>query len=241
MFERLRACCALTGLLALVAGWSTPAAAAEPDATLFTTYTVATDLKTANWVTCGSTQATEGCYSSGTIGPFGRIGAMLQDTAYYDGDIVTRVIYVLDVAAGTAGNDVTLFVYTRKDVISSTYDTTTVTLSRQISLPLVGGSTVTASMAENTPYLYVGTNQSLQAAAVKKSTWAVSSVGGFIPSIPVSSITSDNRGYVTVTFSSASGAESGFYVFGPTGGGEEDGGGSNFLLNATNAVVIPHP
>lgn len=241
MFQTLRACCALTGVLALAAGWSTPAAAAAPDATLFTTYSTATDLRTVSWVTCGSTQQTSGCYSSGNIGPFGRVGAMMQDTAYYDGDTVTRLIYVLDVAAGTHGNDVTLFVYTRKDVISSTYDTTTVTLSRTIPLPLVGGSTVNASMAGNTPYLFVGTNGSMQAAAVKKSSWAVNAVGGFSPSIPVSSITADNRGYVTVSFSSPSGAASGFYLFGPTGGGEEDGGGSNFLLNPSNAVVIPHP
>lgn len=239
MFATLRACCALTSVLALASGWSTATAAAAPDANLVTTFSIGTDLKTVSWVVCGSTQATEGCYSSGNIGPFGRVAAMLQDTPVDDGDTVTRRIYVLDVATGTSGNDVTLYVYTKTDIISSTYDTTTVLLTHTISLPLVGGSTVSASMAENAPYIYVGTNRTMQAAAIKKSSWTVGSVGGFSPAIPVSSITADNRGYVTVNFSSSSGAETGFYLFGPTGGGEQDGGGSNFLLESSNAVLMP--
>lgn len=238
MIEKLRGCSALAGVLALAAGWCAPAAAAPPDANLFTTYTVGTNLESADWIVCGSTQEAEGCFASGSLGPFGHIGAMLEDAPAVSGETVTRHIYVLDVATGTSKNGVTLFVYTKKDLVSASSDTVTVTLSHTVSLsPLVGGSTVAGSMAANGQYLFAGTNQSFQAVSIKKSTWAVAAVGGFTPPIPVNSVTANSRGYITVTFGAPGGQFSGFYVFGPTGGLEEDGGGGAFMLDTMNGVT----
>ena len=232
-----RACKALA-LLLVVAGYAASAPAAPPpDASLFTTYSVDSALQNANWILCGATSQTSGCYASGTLGPFGHIGAMLERGPWVSGETVTRMIYVLDVESGSAHDGVSLFVYTKRDVVSATDDTVTVTLSRTISLPLVGGSGVRASMAANNSYLYVGTNKSMQAVSVRPGTWTVTPIGGFSPPIPVASISSDSYGYITVTFGAPGGTFGGFYVYGPTGAGEEDGGGAEFMLNTTNAVT----
>jgi len=225
----------LAALLAFAAGSGGLAAAAEPDSTLFTTYSVATDLRSANWLVCGSTKESEGCYSSGSLGPFGHIGAMLESPPVRDANAVTRQIYVLDVANGSTADVVALFVYTKTDVVTAADDTVTVNLFRKIALPLVGGKTVTASMAANNAYLYAGTNQSMQAVIVDKHDWrSFTTLGAGSPSAPVASITADSYGYVTVTFSAPN---TSFYVFGPAGEGEEDGGGPQFMLNDFNAVM----
>jgi hypothetical protein len=61
--------CALGALFAFAASSSALAADAEPDSTLFTNYSVNTELQSADWEVCGSTKQTEGCYASGTLGP----------------------------------------------------------------------------------------------------------------------------------------------------------------------------
>jgi hypothetical protein len=236
MPETSRACHTLAALL-VAAGFAASAQAAAPDATLYTSYSVDSTLENANWVVCGATSQTGGCYASGTLGPFGHIGAMLEGRPAVSGETVTRQIYVLDVASGSARNGVSLFVYTKKDVVSATDDTVTVTLSHKISLPLVGGSGVKASMAANSSYLYVGTNKSMQAVTVARGTWTVTTIGGFSPPIPVASITSDSYGYITVTFGAPGGTYSGFYVYGPNGTSQGDGGGAQFMLNTSNAVT----
>jgi hypothetical protein len=124
----------------------------------------------------------------------------------------------------------------KTDTISSSFDTVAVTLLRTISLPLTGGSTAVCSMAANAGYLFIGTDQSPQGVEVKKSTGVVTVLGGFSPPINVTSITADQYGYVTVTQGSFGGGENGFSVFGPTGGGEADGGGADFMVGTTNAV-----
>ncbi len=235
--------CGLAAALLLVGtSMETAAAAIRPDSTLYTTYSVAPDLESASWIVCGSTAETEGCYSSGSLGPFGHIGAMLEGRPTTIGRAVTRKIYVLDVASGSATNGVTLNVYTKTDLVSDTDDKVTVTFDRAISLPLVGGTTVVASMAENDAYLYVGTNRSTQAVSVEKHKWVVTTLGGFSPPIPVAAITANSSGFVTVTFGAPGGEFSGFQVFGPTGAFESDGGGASFVLGDSNAVVpLPLP
>jgi hypothetical protein len=236
MSETSRACNTLAALL-VSAGFAASAQAAAPDATLYTSYSVDSTLENADWVVCGATSQTSGCYASGTLGPFGHIGAMLESRPAVSGETVTRQIYVLDVESGSSRNGVSLFVYTKKDVVSATDDTVTVTHSRTISLPLVGGSGVKASMAANNPYLYVGTSKSTQAVTVDRSKWTVTTIGGFSSPLPVASITSDSYGYITVTFGAPNSTFSGFYVFGPTGASEGDGGGATFMLNTSNAVT----
>jgi hypothetical protein len=237
MFRPFSARYVLTATLTLGAVSPALTEAAAPDSTLFTTYTVATDLKSAHYLVCGSTVQDEGCYSSGSLGPFAHIGSMLEGQPVVSGNTVTRKLYVLDVASGTSANGVSLFVYTKTDVVSDSYDQVTVTLDQTVALPLVGGSTVTASMAGNDSYLFVGTNQSTQAARIAKDQLVVTTTGSFSPPIPFASATADTYGYVTVTFGAPGGQDSGFVVYGPTGALQEDGGGAQFSLNSANGVA----
>jgi hypothetical protein len=211
--------------LHLTAQSSAAQPAVAPDATLYTNYYGS--LTTVNWIVCGSTEESEGCYGFGNIGPFVSVGAMLESVPSVAGDVVTRYIYVVDAGA----SPVTLYVYKKTDTVSSSSDTTVVTLYKTVSLaPLVGGDSVTTYMAANTRYLYIGTSQSPNAVSVNKSNLKVSELGGFSPPIDVTSITSDEYGYVTVTQGSA------FSVYGPNGSFEEDGGGTQFMLGTTQAV-----
>lgn len=242
MFKSLYAHGALGA--ALMLGVLSPAQAqvtAAPDSTLYTSYTVSPDLQSVNWIVCGSTTETDGCYASGNLGTFGHVGAMLEGQPTVSGNTVTRQIYVLDTAvAGATG--VSLFIYTKTDVVSALDDSVTVTPTQTISLPLVGGSSVTASMAANGSYLFVGTNQSTRAVKIAKQDWTITTVGGFSPPITVASITANRYGFVTVTFGTPGGQSSAFEVFDSTGSSPEDGGGPDLILNDLNAVVpLPLP
>src|SRR5207249_10039057 len=122
------------------------------DGTLYTRYNVDPDHTNIAWNVCGSMPGSRGCYGSGSLGPFGRIGAMLEGEPKTDrhANTVTRAIYVLDSASGPNQNEVVLYVYTKVDTITTDSDTVTVTLSQTISLPLVGGtSAMTPQMAAN--------------------------------------------------------------------------------------------
>lgn len=199
--------------------------ATAPDAGLYTNYYGT--LTSVNWIVCGSTSESEGCYGFGTLGPFVGVGAMLESNPSYSGDIVTRYIYVVD----TGASPVSLYIYKKTDTISASYDTTLITLARVVSLSqLVGGESATTYMAANADYLFIGTSLSPNAVSVSKTTAKVTELGGFSPPTDVTSITSDEYGYVTVTQGTA------FTVFGPDGSETEDGGGTQFMLGTTQAV-----
>lgn len=123
-------------LLALVT--SVPAEATAIDAGLYTSYFFNNGFETVNWVACGSTQESEGCYSSGSLGPFGNVGALLEGTPKTKGNTVTRDLYIVDVGTGTGVTSINLYVYTKVDTITSSYDSVTVSLTKTVSLPLVG-------------------------------------------------------------------------------------------------------
>jgi len=198
---------------------------AAPDANLYTNYYGTPT--SVNWVVCGSTAESEGCYDSGAIGPFKGVGAMLESNPSISGDVVTRYIYVVD----AADSPVTLYVYKKTDTISSSFDTTVVTLYKTVSLsPLVSGTGITTYMAANLKYLFIGTSLSPNAVSVNKSNLKVSELAGFSPPTNVTSITSDQYGFVTVTQGTA------FTVYDPAGSYVEDGGGTEFMLGTTQAV-----
>jgi hypothetical protein len=226
-------------LLLLVVVSAAPLGATALDATLFTTYTINSAHTDINWSVCGSTAGSSGCYGSGGIGPFGKAGAILEGnpSTNVTKGTVTRSIYVLDVGYGTSGDGVALYIYKKVDTITSSFDTVVVTLSKTVALPLTGGSSALASMAANTGFLFIGTNQSSQGVRVQKSNSAIVTIPGFSPPINVAAITSDKYGYVTVTFGSFNGGESGFYVYGPNGTLQEDGGGAPFMANTMQAVL----
>ena len=211
---------------------------APPDSTLYTSYYFGAGYQNVSWIVCGSTQLTEGCYDSGTLGPFGQAGALIEGNPSVNTitNTVTRYIYIVDSAAG-GGTGVTLYVYKKTDVVTSSFDTTTVTLFKTVSLPLTGGATATTSMAANNGFLFIGTNQSPFAYRVQKSNLSIVQVGGFSPPINVSSITSDKYGFVTVTFGgSVINDFNGNYQFGPNGESVGDGGGAWFMLNTSVAL-----
>ena len=212
-------------------------AATPPDATLFTTYNIDTAHTSVGLSVCGSLPGSEGCYGGASLGPFGKVGALLEGDPKVNltTNTVTRAIYVVDVASGTNQNEVVLDVYTKTDVITTDFDTITVTLDRTISLPLRGGP-VQTFMAANKQFLFIGTNHSTEGVMVNKRTFNVTQTGGFFPPINVSAITADQYGYVTVSHGT-NGGDSGFIVFGPDGISREDGGGWEFMLNTVQAVL----
>lgn len=207
--------------------------AAPPDAGLFTTYTVDDGGASVSWIVCGSTSESEGCYGSGNVGPFVKVGAMLESNASVSGDTVTRHIYVVD--SGPAS--VVLYVYKKTDTVSASYDTTVVTLTNTITLPLSGGTSATCSMAANNEFLFIGTDQGEQGVEVQKSNLKVTKLGIYTLGINITSITSNAYGYVTVIQTNSTG-QSGFAVFGPNGEAQEDGGGSDLVLGTTQAVPL---
>ena len=214
-------------------------AATPPDATLFTTYNIDTAHTSVGWSVCGSLPGSSGCYGSGSLGPFGKVGALLEGEPKVDftANTVTRAIYVVDIASGTNQNEVALDVYTKVDMITPDFDTVTVTLSRTITLPLTGGTSALTSMAANKQFLFVGTNRTSDAVEMNKRTFSITQLGGFSPPINVFAITADQYGYVTLSYGSFSGFDTGFIVVGPDGTEQEDGGGSQFMLNTVQAVL----
>jgi hypothetical protein len=131
---------------------------------------------------------------------------------------------VVDSAYGSGQNGVALNVYQRVDTIAGSYVTTTFTLKKTIPLSLIGGNQAVVYMAENKGYLVIGTSNSTEALQVNKRTLAITPLG-IISGAPFS-ITADNYGYITVT------SANGFFVIGPDGSLQEDGGGSPFMINA---------
>ena len=163
----------------------------NPDSTLYTSY-FASSTTQMTWVTCGSLPLSEGCYGSGTLGPFTNACAIVQSVpAAINAFTVIRNIYVLDTGSSPSG--MTLTVYRRTDTVSQSSDTISVTTVAVVPLPtLVGGSGVTCSMAQNPAYVYAGTNQGTSPVAINKSTFAVSPAGLFTG--PVTAITADSYG-----------------------------------------------
>lgn len=214
-----------------------PLSATSIDSTLFTLYMSYPPQITL--VVCGSLPQTEGCYGSASIGPFGRVGAMIEGSPVQNvkKGTVTRFIYVVDVAAGSGANQVVLYIYKKVDTINQSDDSISVTLSNTVNLPLTGGAATVAYMAANPTFLYIGTNQDESAVQVTKKTLALSQIGEF-SGLNIGAITADAYGYVTLTWGTTGGA-SGFLVLAPNGGEEEDGGGAPVMLNTTQATLLP--
>jgi hypothetical protein len=233
VIARLRPCLLLFALTVLTAGIALPAHAQNrnPDSTLFTYY-FASGTTQMTWVTCGSLPQTEGCYGSGTLGPYTNACAVVQSVPVAINPFtVTRYIYVLDTGSSPSGMKLTA--YKRTDTVSQTDDTITITTQAVVPLPtLVGGTGVTCYMAQNPAAVYAGTNQGTSPVAINKSTYAVSQVGLFTG--PVTAITADSYGYVTIN-QNQNGSH-GNTVYAPNGQLEGDGGGSYFMINPIDAV-----
>jgi hypothetical protein len=204
--------------------------AAAIDSGLYTTYTTDNAKTTLYWTVCGSIGTGSGCYGLGSLGPFGQIGSIVEGSKSYNVSkgTVTRYLYVIDQAYSSTLDGVELYAYKRVDTITSSYDTTTFTLEKTVSLPLTGGSSALTFVGANSGYLVIGTSLTAVPVEVAKKNYAITSLT-IISQIPVS-ITADNYGYVTVT------SADGFFVVGPNGTLQEDGGGSPFIVNTLLGV-----
>ncbi len=141
--SHLRAC--LLALAALmVTAIALPAHAQQkmPDGTLYTQYYVIQPPTQIHWTTCGSLPLTEGCYGSGSLGPFTNACAVVQSVpAPVNLSTVVRYIYVLD--SGSTANGAVLTAYKRTDTVNSSDDTINITTVATVPLPtLVGGTGV---------------------------------------------------------------------------------------------------
>jgi hypothetical protein len=232
-YHRTTASVLAVGLGVLFLGLVQPARALPIDSTLFTTYE-SNGNTNITWVTCGSTTNTSGCYGAGTLGPFNRVCAIMEGEPVTVGNTVTRSIYVLDGGSNTIS--VSLNVFKKTDIITSNGDTVSITPSKKLTLPLIGGSHASCAVAANNGFIFVGTNASPNAVRVNKLTYSLTKVGAF--SLPVTAITANDYGYVTVTQEAAT-QGSGFSVYGPNGMPQEDGGGASFIPNTTNAYLPP--
>ena len=205
----------VAAFVAVTAGSASSAGlAAAPDSTLFTTYYVTPTPAIGRVAGVRIDGAVRGLLRVGALGPFGRIGSMLESHPVAKGDTVTRRIYALDIASWERC-DRCCALRLQEEGRSHGKTTVTVSLEQTIELPLAGGTGATAFMAANTAFLYVGTNQSYAALRIDPTSWTYTGVGGFEPPIPVAAINTDSYGYVTVTFGSSTSAFNGFYVFGP--------------------------
>jgi len=219
-------------------------AAAPIDGTLYTRYNVDPDHTNIGWNVCGSLPGSTGCYGSGSLGPFGKVGAMLEGEPKTDrhANTVTRAIYVLDPASGPNQNEVVLYVYTKVDTITTDSDTVTVTLSQTISLPLVGdpiSSGALPFMAANQQFLFIGTDQSPQAVELDKRSFSITQLGGFTPSINVFAILVNQYGYATLSFGNfRGGGNKAFIVAGPDGSDEEEGDETQFMLDTVMGLLL---
>ncbi|HEY2344284.1 MAG TPA: hypothetical protein VGH80_00225 [Xanthomonadaceae bacterium] len=214
------------------------APAAAPDSNLFATYTFDSTYTTAGVLVCGSVPGSDGCYGSGTMGTFGRIGALVEGgpTVNTTTNTVTRLVFVIDQAVG-GGSGVSLVVYRLTEAIAAPDATISVTKVKTISLPqLTGGATAKTFLAANAKFLFVGTDQGTNAVRIAKSGYAQQSFGGFSPPIDVSAITADKYGFVTVAYGTTA-ASSGFYTFDPNGAVTESGGGTEYMLNTTAGLL----
>lgn len=212
-------------LLLLSTSWL--AYAAPIDSGLFTTYSTDNAKTTLYWVVCGSIPPGYGCYGTGELGHFGRIGSVIEGKKVYNNTkgTITRYFYLIDQASGSSQNEVVLYAYKRIDSIVNAYDTTTFSLVKTVALPLTGGTSAEVFIGANKGFLVIGTSLSHVPVAVAKNNYAITPLT-IISAIPTS-ITADNYGFVTVT--SASADE--FFVVGPDGAVKLDGGGSPVTVN----------
>jgi hypothetical protein len=228
-----------TSMVLLALSATVPAMGAGPiDAGLYTTYSFYNGFVTVDWLVSGQTHGWYGAYGSGSLGPFGNVGALIEGNPATIGNTVTRALYIVDVGTGSGVNTIKLYIYKKVDTITPPNDSVTITLTKTVQLPLVGGTGASCFMAANSGFLFIGTNRSAQAVSVKKTNFAVTQLFVGAVGVNVSSITSDKYGDVTVTQGNGVGDPPvfGFAVFGPNGELESDGGRASYMLNTTTGL-----
>ena len=145
------------------------------------------------------------------------------------GDAVNHDIFIIDVAGGTGHTEVILYRYELTHTVVPPNDTATFKLTKQVTLPLTGEAKVRCFMAANTGSVFIGTDRSTSAVEVAKDGFAMTSLAGGSGSATVSAITTDDRGFVLVSFGSGA-ATSGNFVIAPDGKEIQGGGDTLFAV-----------
>jgi hypothetical protein len=210
---------------------------AAVDAAFFTIYDFDLDYKTISFSLCDTNPGGVGCSNAQSLGPFGRVGSMVEGYPTTVGNVVTRNLYVVDVAAGSTGFEVHLSVYKKADTISEAGGTSTIKLTKTVTLPLLGGATAVSFMAADRDYVFVGTDQEGMAVKVHKNSLAITIVSVFGTG-KVFSITADDYGYVSVKAVQTDWKHIASWQFNPSGE-LVDTGGSSVLLNSTTGYSTP--
>lgn len=216
--------------------------AAPPDAGFYTGYSL--DYPGyVTFITCGSSPTSEGCYGSGTFGPFSRVGCMIEGMATTSGHVVTRAVFVIDVASGSESTGVTLYRYSKTDTIDPTSgdDTVHSTLTNTVALPLVGSATAACYIAGTTDFLYIGTDQTGSVIRVQKGPLTTTSVVANQPGSRIKALTADQYGFVSIETATSAANSDQFSLYAPSGRYMGDGGGDYRLLTRFQSIAIASP
>jgi hypothetical protein len=169
------------------------------------------------WATCGSISGKEGCYQSGSLGPFGHVCALLSDPpiATATGDM--QRVYVVDSDGNLfSSNEVVLTIYNKVDTVFSSNVVTTFNAAGSFLIGAGGGTSTHCLAAANTKFLAIASSASGIPLLFNKTTFAIKTAGNGFPPLPVSAITANAQGYITINFA-ASGYTGGYYVVSPAG------------------------
>ena len=60
---------------------------------MYTSYYFSSGYKTVSFFVCGSVPGSDGCYGTGSLGPFGHVGAMIEGGVHTVSNVVNRDIY----------------------------------------------------------------------------------------------------------------------------------------------------
>ncbi len=168
----------------------------------YTSYTAPPPYEYLGWTLCGRNFNSSGCFASGNLGRFGKADALIEgNPSVVDGSTITHAIYVVDTEGRHHGTGVTLYVY-KETIIVNDPGASTVTLLTTVPLKLTGGGSAICSMVGNDKFLFIATNQTKYALRVRKSDLTVTNAGEWGLGAKVSSMSSDERGYITINFGS---------------------------------------
>lgn len=190
---------ALTAVFATASLMAAEKPPAALDAGLYTEFDEVTH-NLIDFNVCGSLPSSHGCYGGGEMNPpFDYACAILQGEPSTKGNVMKRDIYVLDKRTSST-DPVQLYVYQRKDQITDTYDTVTLTYVVTINLGITGGSKSHCSMAADQHSIFAGTDASTSAVKIDKSNFSTYLFGDTDNSV-VTGVSADDRGYICVQFS----------------------------------------
>jgi len=217
-------------------GASTPSAAFEPG--LHTYYTPIANGTQLLWSTCGKTSKLDGCFGAGTIAPLSGACAILEGAPVVSGRVSQQAVYVMQANQSNSAHAL-LNVYLKTDTAAPRNPLTRIVLQKTIDLGLPVPKNPSCYMGANGRFIYAGTNASTFAVQVNKKTLAVLKVAdNSSPPEAVHSITTDEKGNVSISFGTPGTAASSFFLFHGNDPGGEYGGLVAILPNASQGVSL---